>query len=294
MEKCSLCPRMCKVKREKEKPSEGFCKMPDSPVLARAALHFWEEPCISGKKGSGTVFFSGCSLGCVFCQNSKISTGGFGTPVTEERLSEIFDELVDMGANNINLVNPTHFAASIRRVLKKKKPTVPVVYNSSGYERVETLRSLEGLIDVYLPDFKYVSSDVSAKYSGAADYFDFASKSIEEMIRQVGAPQYDENGLITKGVIIRHLILPQHTNESIKVLRYIWENYPKNIPVSLMCQYTPCSRAEEFPEINRKITKREYEKVISAMLEMGFEDGFLQEISSAQSKYIPDFDLTGI
>lgn len=294
MENCSLCPRMCKVKREKEKPSDGFCKMPDSPVLARAALHFWEEPCISGEKGSGTVFFSGCSLGCVFCQNSKISTGGFGTAVTEERLSEIFEELIAMGANNINLVNPTHFAASIRRVLKKKKPSVPIVYNSSGYERVETLRSLEGLIDVYLPDFKYVSSEVSAKYSGALDYFDFASKAIEEMIRQTGAPKYNENGLITKGVIIRHLILPQHTNESIKVLRYIWENYPQNIPVSLMCQYTPCSKAKEFPEINRKITKREYEKVINAMLEMGFKDGFLQEISSAKTKYIPNFDLTGI
>lgn len=267
--------------------------MPDAPVLARAALHFWEEPCISGENGSGTVFFSGCSLGCVFCQNSKISAGGFGETVTEERLSEIFDNLIEQGAHNINLVNPTHFAAVIRRVLLKKKPSVPVIYNSSGYERKETLRSLKGLVDVYLPDFKYIRGESAAKYSGAEDYFTFAEEAVKEMVNQAGAPEYDEKGIIQKGVIIRHLILPGHTNESIKVLEFIKESYP-GIPVSLMCQYTPCGRADEFPEINRKITRREYEKVTSAMFDLGFEDGFLQEMKSAERKYIPDFDLTGI
>lgn len=291
---CKLCPRACGAQRPDSGIGGGYCKMPDAPTAARAALHMWEEPCVSGENGSGTVFFSGCSLGCVYCQNSKISSEGFGEEITESRLSEIFDELEAQGAENINLVNPTHFAHIIARVLKRKKPNIPVVYNSSGYERVQTLKMLEGLIDVYLPDLKYITPEISLKYSGAADYFEYASKAVAEMIRQVGAPKLTERGIIKSGVIIRHLILPAHTNESIRVLRWISENLPREVPVSLMCQYIPCGRAEEFPEINRRLTRREYEKVISAMLSMGLENGFVQEQSSADKSYIPLFDLAGI
>lgn len=291
---CTLCPRECKAKRPDSGKGEGYCKMPDGIVAARAGLHMWEEPCISGKNGSGTVFFSGCSLGCVFCQNSEISAGGCGTPLSEDRLGKIFVSLEEQGAENINLVNPTHFSHIIARVLKKRKPKIPIIYNSGGYEKVQALRMLEGLIDVYLPDLKYISPEISEKYSGAENYFEFAAPAVKEMIRQAGAPEFDENGLIKKGVIIRHLILPANTNESIRVINWIGENIPGEIPLSLMCQYIPCGRAEEFPEINRKITKREYNKVIDAMLALGMENGFLQEQSSASHDYIPSFDLSGL
>lgn len=268
--------------------------MGEEIYLARASKHFWEEPPVSGTKGSGTVFFSGCSLGCVYCQNYEISHGGKGKPVSEKELSDIFKRLIAEGAHNINLVNPTHYALKIRNVLKAEKPSVPVVYNSSGYEKVSTLKSLEGFVDVYLPDLKYISADRSLKYSDAEDYFDFASKALLEMKRQCPENIYDENGIIQKGLIVRHLILPQNTNQSIKILEWIKENLGENTAISLMSQYTPCGEVGSFKELQRKITDREYDKVISAALDMGFTEIFTQEKSSASEDFIPDFDFTGI
>lgn len=289
--KCNLCPRGCNIDRVTEK---GICSMGEEILLARASKHFWEEPPISGTKGSGTVFFSGCSLKCVYCQNYEISHEGKGKEVTEENLSEIFERLVSQGVHNINLVNPTHYALKIRNVLSKKKPSVPVVYNSSGYEKVSTLRSLEGLIDIYLPDLKYISADRSLKYSDAENYFDFASKALIEMKRQCPENIYDSDGIMQKGLIVRHLILPQNTNQSIKILGWIKENLGTDTAISLMSQYTPCGKAEIYKELQRKITQREYDKVISAALEMGFTGIFTQESSSATTDFIPDFDFSGI
>ncbi len=289
--KCNLCPRSCNADRSTGK---GYCGVGEEIYLARAAKHFWEEPPISGTRGSGTVFFSGCSLGCVYCQNYEISHGAKGKAVSEAELSEIFGRLIADGAHNINLVNPTHYALKIRNVLKNQKPSVPVVYNSSGYEKVSTLRSLEGLVDVYLPDLKYISSDRALKYSDAEDYFDFASKALTEMKRQCPENIYDEDGIIRKGLIVRHLILPQNTNQSIKILGWIKDNLGTGTAVSLMSQYTPCGEVEAFRELQRKITDREYEKVVSAALDMGFTELFTQEKTSASEVFIPDFDFTGI
>lgn len=263
-------------------------------LLARAAKHFWEEPVISGTRGSGTVFFSGCNLGCVYCQNYEISHEGKGKAVSEARLAEIFQSLVDEGVHNINLVNPTHYALNIKNVLSLKKPSVPVVYNSSGYERVSTLRSLEGLVDIYLPDLKYLSSERSLMYSSAADYFEFASKALIEMKRQCPVNEYDSEGMLKKGLIVRHLILPQNTNQSIKILQWIKENLGTDTCLSLMSQYTPCGKLEAFKELQRKITPREYDKVLCAATEMGFYDIFTQENTSASESFIPDFDFSGI
>lgn len=268
--------------------------MPAGFVVARAALHQWEEPCISGQHGSGTVFFSGCSLRCVYCQNQQISLGRYGALVTEENLLRMFDRLIEQGAHNLNLVNPTHYAPMLAKALKKYCSPVPVIYNSGGYERVEMLKALEGLVDIYLPDLKYVDSAVSLRYSGAADYFDYASKAILEMSRQVGKATFDENGVMKKGLIVRHLILPRNTAQSIKALTWIHENLPEGTLVSLMCQYTPCGELENFPELQRRLTRREYEKVVDQMLELGLTGGYLQELSSAKEEYIPPFDLSGV
>ena len=268
--------------------------MGEEILLARASKHFWEEPPISGTKGSGTVFFSGCSLKCVYCQNYEISHGGKGKAVSEDKLSEIFEKLISQGVHNINLVNPTHYALKIRNVLSKKKPCVPVVYNSSGYERLSTLKSLEGLVDIYLPDLKYISADRSLKYSDAENYFDFASKAILEMKRQCPENIFDSDGIMQKGLIVRHLILPQNTNQSIKILEWIQNNLGTDTAISLMSQYTPCGKSEIYKELQRKITQREYDKVISAALEMGFTNIFTQEGSSATTDFIPDFDFSGI
>lgn len=289
--KCRLCPRGCNADRINER---GYCGVPDEILLARASVHLWEEPPISGTKGSGTVFFSGCSLGCVYCQNYEISHEAKGKAISEERLGEIFRELVSKGVHNINLVNPTHYAHKIIRVLKKEKPTVPVVYNSSGYERVSTLKGLEGLVDVYLPDFKYISPDRSEKYSDAADYFDFASKALLEMKRQCPENIFDSSGIMQKGMIIRHLVLPQNTNQSIKILEWIRDNLGTDTLISLMSQYTPCGEADKYKELTRKITAREYEKVVSAAEEMGFKNIFTQDYASASENFIPDFDFTGV
>ena len=290
---CRQCPRNCGVCRTGT-AGNGFCHMGELPVVARAALHFWEEPCISGTRGSGTVFFSGCSLQCVFCQNYEISTEQkVGKPVTETELSQIFDKLVAQGAHNINLVNPTHFAEPIARVLEQKKPPVPVVYNSSGYESLGTLKRLDGLIDIYLPDFKYADNVLAMRYSGVKDYRERACEAILEMAGQTGPVCFGADGLLKRGTIVRHLILPGHTHNSIAVLELLSDVLPKGALVSLMAQYVPCGRAEEYPEINRRITKREYQKVQEVLFSLEL-DGFIQERSSATKSFIPSFDLEGV
>ena len=286
--RCTLCPRMCGAERT-ETRGEGFCRMPAGPVVARAGLHMWEEPVISGTRGSGTVFFSGCTLGCVFCQNHEISAQGVGKPVTVERLGEIFRELIRQGAHNINLVTPTHFVPQIRQALLVKKLPVPVVYNTSGYERVETLRSLEGLVDIYLPDYKYDDPALAKALSRAEDYPQRAQAALAEMVRQVGAPVYDGEGLMTRGVLIRHLILPGHTKNSIACLERIRQLFP-GIPVSLMAQYTPCGELDSFPELGRPITRREQEKVENALFGLGLE-GYTQSRKAKGAQYVPDWDM---
>ncbi|WP_178667609.1 radical SAM protein [uncultured Eubacterium sp.] len=287
---CNQCPRKCNVDREN---AFGYCKAPNAYKLARASLHFWEEPCISGKNGSGTVFFSGCNLGCVFCQNYEISHNCKGVEVSEERLIRIFEHLVDEGANNINLVNPTHYAVGLAHTLKKYKPPVPVVYNTSGYDSVDTLRLLDGLVDIYLPDFKYIRNDRALRYSRAEDYPQFAMSALREMKRQVGDDVFDENGIMKRGMIIRHLVLPGNTNSSIQALDYLAENFGDTY-ISVMAQYVPCTDLSDYKEINRKITEREYDKVVNHILDLGLEKVFLQTLESATEDYIPDFDLSGI
>ena len=285
---CSICPRHCNVDRN---VNLGFCQSPDNFRVARAALHFWEEPCISGKEGSGTVFFSGCNLKCVFCQNNEISAENKGIEISDDKLISIFENLISQGANNINLVNPTHYAKRLAKVLSRWKSPVPIVYNSSGYEEVETLKMIDGLIDIYLPDLKYIRAEKAMRYSKAADYFEKASAALLEMRRQV-EDKFDGD-IMKSGMIIRHLILPQNTNSSIAVLDFIKSNFP-NTFVSLMAQYTPCGDLSEFPEINRKITKREYEKVVNYALDNSFDKLFIQELSSADKSFIPKFDFTGV
>lgn len=287
---CNQCPRRCNVDREN---ALGYCKAPNAYKLARASLHFWEEPCISGKSGSGAVFFSGCNLGCVFCQNYEISHKCKGVEVSEERLIRIFEHLVDEGANNINLVNPTHYAVQLAHTLKKYKPPVPVVYNTSGYDSVDTLKLLDGLVDIYLPDFKYMRNDKALRYSRAEDYPQFAIPALTEMKRQVGNDVFDENGIMKRGMIIRHLVLPGNTNSAIQALDYLAENFGDTY-ISVMAQYVPCTDLSEYKEINRKITKREYDKVVNHILELGLEKVFLQKLESATEDYIPDFDLSGV
>lgn len=270
--------------------------MGTKPMVAKAYLHKWEEPCISGKNGSGTVFFSGCNLKCVFCQNYQISQENFGKEVSIDDLSKIFLLLQLKGAHNISLVNPTHFVAQIREAVLniEKELTVPVVYNSNGYESSECLKLMEGIVDIYLPDLKYFDKDVSLKYSGAQDYFEVASGALLKMYRQAGGARFDELGLLKKGLVVRHLILPGHTKDSIKILDWIKENLPGDIIISLMSQYTPYYKACRYPEINRRITRKEYDRVVNHLLKLGFKNGFVQERSSADEEYIPEFDLEGV
>lgn len=286
---CNICPRKCNAQRES---AQGFCRAPERFKLARAALHFWEEPCISGKNGSGAVFFSGCNLKCVYCQNYEISIGDKGTQISDERLIEIFEELIDEGAQNINLVNPTHYATRLAEVLSKWKCPVPIVYNSSGYESVETLRLFEGIVDIYLPDFKYIRSEKAQRYSRAKDYPKVVKEALFEMRRQQPEDIF-ENGIMKSGMIIRHLILPQNTNSSLEIIDYIKEHF-ENTYLSLMAQYVPCGRLEQFPELQRKITKREYEKVVDYACQKGLQRVFVQELGSADKMYIPPFDLNGV
>lgn len=287
---CSICPRKCNADREN---SVGFCKSPAEFRLARAALHFWEEPCISGKNGSGTVFFSGCNLKCVYCQNYEISIENKGTVVDDSRLIEIFKSLIEQGAENINLVNPTHYADRLANLFSKWKCPVPIVYNTSGYESVETLKTLDGVVDIYLTDFKYIRSDKAQKYSGAPDYPDIVKNALAEMKRQVQGYEFDSRGVMQKGVIVRHLVLPQNTNSALQIIDYIAENY-RDTYLSIMAQYVPCGNLENHPEINRKITEREYNKVVDYALQTGLENVFIQQRESATEEFIPPFDFTGI
>ena len=283
---CNACPRKCGADREK---CMGVCGTEVSYKLARAALHFWEEPCISGTNGSGTVFFSGCSLKCVYCQNYEISQGGTGKEISEERLIEIFKDLESQGAHNINLVNPTHYAIQLANTLKKYKPSIPVVYNTGGYDDVESLKMLDGLVDIYLTDIKYADGVVAKKYSRAENYFEIASKAVKEMFRQTGDAVF-ENGIMKKGLIIRHLVLPGNVSQGMKVLDWIKENLNGEFAISLMGQYLPCGEAEKYPTINRRLSHREYNMVIDYADKLGFENAYIQDLSASDDIYIPDFD----
>ena len=271
--------------------------MDNRVYLARAALHMWEEPCISGTKGSGAVFFSGCGLRCCFCQNHDIAIGSRGLEISVDRLGEIFLELKEKGAANINLVTGAHYVPQIIQALEQARRQgmdLPVVYNSSGYEKVETLKMLEGYVEIYLPDMKYIEQELARKFSHAPDYVETAKAAIAEMVRQTGPCQFDMDGYIRKGTIVRHLILPGHTKNSMEVLRYLHETYGEDIYISIMNQYTPVRELKEFKELNRKVTKREYEKVLDAAVNMGIQNGFIQEGETASESFIPEFDYEGV
>ena len=292
---CSLCPRNCNVNRRR---SAGYCGCTDTVTAARAALHHWEEPCISGSRGSGTVFFSGCTLRCCFCQNFPISQEHFGKELTVEQLSKIFLKLQDEGAHNLNLVTATQYLPSVLKALDliKSKLSIPVVYNCGGYESVEVIKALDGYVDIWLPDLKYKSSVLSARYSNAADYFEKASKAIKQMISQTGAPRFDTSGeLMEKGVIIRHMVLPGAKDDSMALLAWIKDELEKGMYyISLLSQYTPFYKSAQYPEINRRITSYEYNKVLNKAIELDLVQGFMQEKSSAKEEYTPPFDLEGI
>lgn len=286
---CNICPRKCNAQRT-EHHGEGFCKMGTLPIVARAAPHFGEEPCISGTKGSGAIFFSGCTLKCVYCQNYEISASPKGRAITVQELADCYKKLEQCGVHNINLVTADHFAPAVVKSLEIYKPKIPVVYNCSGYISPKILTMLDGLIDIYLPDFKYGSDTLAEKYSSASDYVQTAVSAIKTMIFQVGTPKFDSEGIMQKGVIIRHLVLPSHTRNSIEVLNLIKRFYNTQVMVSLMCQYVPSGRANEFPKLNRTVTRREYEKVKNELFYLGL-DGFTQDLSSASTDYIPEWDF---
>ena len=286
---CNLCPRKCNSLRTESENSNGFCKMPLQLRVARADLHFWEEPSISGKNGSGTVFFSGCPLSCVYCQNYAISHKRGGRDITPDELAEIFKMLEYKGAHNINLVTPTHYVLGIKEALSIYKPKIPVVYNSSGYERIETLKMLEGLVDIYLLDLKYLSNDRALKYSGAEDYPMYAKNAILEANRQQPVCEIID-GIMQKGVIIRHLLLPQGTREAMAVFDWVREN-TAGAYFSIMSQYIPGGNAENYPEINRKVTKREYNKVLNYICGFDFPNVYIQDTSSADKSFIPEFNI---
>ncbi len=291
---CALCPRQCGIDRA---GSRGYCGEREKVRVARASLHMWEEPCISGASGSGTIFFSGCPLKCVFCQNRRIAMGETGRELTTTQLTQLFLLLQRKGADNINLVTPTHFVPQIAEALRMAQAeglAIPVVYNTSSYEQVETLRMLEGLVDIYLPDLKYYSGDLSARYSNAPDYFGYASLAIAEMVRQVGVPLFGDNcsgeRLMKRGVIVRHMVLPGHVRDSRKVIQYLYDTYQDHIYMSIMNQYTPPENMVDYPEISRRVTHREYERVVDYAIELGVENAYVQEGDTARESYIPDFD----
>lgn len=293
-ENCSLCPRNCHIDRTS---SFGFCQSSSQIKAARAALHHWEEPCISGTRGSGAIFFSGCTLRCCFCQNYRISSETYGKEISEQKLARIFLELQDQGAHNINLVTATQYLPSILNALDlvKNQLKIPVVYNSSGYEKPETIRLLKDYVDIYLPDLKYFSSKLSQKYSKAEDYFKVASNAVRLMIEQTGKPVFDSDGILQKGVIIRHLVLPNCRKDSITLLHWIKETLPdKSYLISLLSQYTPFYKSHEYPELNRRITTYEYESVLKEAISLGLVEGFMQEKSSAKEEYTPPFNLEGL
>lgn len=300
-ELCNLCPRLCNADR---KLNKGFCKESSTVRLARAALHFYEEPPISGTKGSGAVFFAGCNLKCVFCQNDSIAQSIVGKEVTVQRLADIFLELQNQGAHNINLVTPSHFVPEIKEALilsKNNGLSVPIVYNSSAYELPSTLQMLEGLVDIYLPDCKYSDDSLAKKYSFAPGYFEISQKAVAEMFRQTGEPEFDKNGLMKKGVIVRHLLLPLGVNNAKGVVKYLHDTFGDSVYISLMNQYTPMTESvsmkrvrETYPELFRKVTKREYERLIDYVLSLNITNAFFQEGATASDSFIPAFDYTGI
>ena len=309
MEQCRLCGRRCGINRTIR---AGRCGMTERVYAARAALHMWEEPCISGKEGSGTVFFTGCPLGCVFCQNREIALGRrkvpqknigsrdetIGVPVTVEQLAETFLDLERQHANNINLVTPTHFAPQIIRavrIARERGLTVPIVYNTGSYETEETVRSLEGTVDIFLPDLKFMDPDISDRYAKAPDYFEVAERAIRGMVEIAGQPAFDERGMMKRGVIVRHMVLPGHTKDSKRIISYLHETYGEKIYVSIMNQYTPMPGiGDEFPELARRVTKREYERVVNHAIRLGMENVFIQEGPTAEESFIPKFDGTGL
>lgn len=294
-EDCLLCPRKCGINRSTGQT--GVCGVSSEIKVARAALHYWEEPCISGKKGSGAVFFSGCSLHCVFCQNREISDGKEGKVISKERLSDIFIELVDKGANNINLVTPGQYIPDIVWAVndaKSRGMKLPIIYNTSGYENVTELKLLEGIVDVYLPDFKYMDSTLSARYSRAKDYPSVAKQALSEMVRQQPDVVIDDaTGLIQKGVIVRQLLLPGHVNDAKAVLKYLYDTYHDHVYISMMSQFTPIA-LKGYPEINRTVTRREYERLVDYALEIGITNAFIQEGDVAKDSFIPAFDCEGV
>lgn len=294
-ENCLLCPRKCGINRSTGQT--GVCGVSSEIKVARAALHYWEEPCISGKRGSGAVFFSGCSLHCVFCQNREISDGKAGKVISKERLSDIFMELADKGANNINLVTPGQYIPDIVWAVndaKSRGMKLPIIYNTSGYENVTELKLLEGIVDVYLPDFKYMDSTLSARYSRAKDYPSVAKQVLSEMVRQQPDVVIDDaTGLIQKGVIVRQLLLPGHVNDAKAVLKYLYDTYHDHVYISMMSQFTPIA-LEDYPEINRTVTKREYERLVNYALEIGITNAFIQEGDVAKDSFIPAFDCEGV
>lgn len=295
---CYVCPHRCGVDRPANMSDTtgcfGSCGVGLAPIVARTGLHMWEEPVISGTKGSGTVFFSGCNLHCVFCQNYDISCKGFGKEITIERLKEIYHELIAQGAHNINLVTPTHFTEAVLQSLDEPLP-VPVVYNTSGFETQDTLRRLKGKVQIYLPDLKYSDDMAAIKYSNAPYYFRIATEAIKEMYNQVGDYHIDNKGIMTKGVIIRHLIMPGMPDNTKRIIDWVAANFkPGQVMFSLMHQYVPCGRANEYPEINRKVTDEEYKELESYLLQSTIEDGFVQEGDAACKDFIPCFDGTGV
>ena len=290
---CNLCPRKCGADRNETYNTGGFCRMPLHPVVARAALHMWEEPCISGKNGSGAIFFSGCSLKCVFCQNDEISHKGFGRAITPARLAEIFYELEQKGAHNINLVNPTHFLFAISEAVKIYKPKIPIVYNSGGYDHLEAIEKASQFVDIFLMDLKYISPDRALKYSGAADYPQVATAAILKCNELRGTAEFDDNGMMTKGLIIRHLVMPHGLCDTRNVINWVESNVPDAV-FSLMSQYTPCGDLERFPEIDSKLSVTEHRKALAMLSRSSIRNSYCQQLSSSDGQFIPEFDLRGV
>ncbi|MDD3303981.1 MAG: radical SAM protein [Clostridia bacterium] len=295
LEKCNLCPHHCGINRVKGEV--GICRTTDKIRVALANLHYFEEPCISGKNGSGTVFFSNCNLKCVFCQNHKISSEGFGEEITIDRLAEIFIELQEKGAHNINLVSPTIYSLQIKEAIKEARKCglkVPMIYNSSGYDSKEAIQNLDGYIDVYLPDFKYYKNETAKKYSNIENYFEITSSAIIEMHRQVGNPIFDEEGMIEKGIMIRQMMLPSHVMETLKILDWIKNNLGEDAYISIMAQYFPTNKANLYSEINRKITTKELNIVKKYLQKINMQNGYIQKIGKHEEEFVPSFNLDGI
>ena len=291
--KCEICPHNCKVNRLNG--NTGRCKCNDKVKIALASLHYYEEPCISGENGSGTVFFSGCNLNCKFCQNYEISQLGKGIEITIEQLADIFIKQQEKNANNINLVTPTMYVYQIIeaiKIAKQKGLYIPIIYNSNGYEKVETIRKLEGYIDIYLPDLKYYDDNLALRYSGIKEYFKYSTQAIKEMYNQVGAPKFNKDGNIVKGLMIRHLVLPNQIENSKNVLKWIKENIDEKIYINIMAQYFPSYKAKETEELNRKLTQKEYEEIENFIYELDIKNGYMQELGEHEEEYVPDFNLT--